>query len=221
MPTAVSLFAVTVHLVVLTVRRDTLSVLLDRDGSSVDLMLPGGYVDDGDLPRVAARELADRTGTTTDEGHLEQLATYGDAAAGARQGVISVAYLALLPGLSEPTDAASAWYPVAEPLDGGVPVAFDHRGILGDGVERARAKLEYSSLAAEFCPEEFTIAQLRRVYEVVWGARLDPRNFHRKVTGTTGFVEPTDRFTDGDRGRPARLYHRGPATALHPALLRR
>ena len=50
--------------------------------------------------------------------------------------------------------------------------------ILADGVERARAKIEYSPLATAFCPEEFTIAELRRVYEAVWGTRLDPRNFH-------------------------------------------
>ncbi|MGH8877013.1 MAG: NrtR DNA-binding winged helix domain-containing protein, partial [Stackebrandtia sp.] len=72
-----------------------------------------------------------------------------------------------------------------------------------------------------FCPSEFTIAQLRRIYEAVWGTRVDPRNFHRKVSGTPGFVVATDRYTDGERGRPARLFRRGPATSLHPPLLRR
>ncbi|WP_425562648.1 NrtR DNA-binding winged helix domain-containing protein [Microbacterium laevaniformans] len=42
-----------------------------------------------------------------------------------------------------------------------------------------------------FCPPEFTIAQLRAVYEAVWGVPVDPRNFHRKITGAAGFVEPT------------------------------
>ncbi|HEX2118631.1 MAG TPA: hypothetical protein VHF91_05570 [Acidimicrobiales bacterium] len=99
-------------------------------------------------------------------------------------------------------------------------MAFDHRTILTDGVERARAKLEYSPLGISFCAEEFTIAELRRVYEAVWGTSLDPRNFHRKVTGTPGFVVETDRTTTRDGGRPARLYRRGRATLLHPAMLR-
>src|SRR6202044_1054093 len=82
-------------------------------------------------------------------------------------------------------------------------LAFDHDRILADGVERARAKLEYTPLAAAFCPVSFTVAELRQVYEIVWGASLDPRDFHRNATGTPGFLEPTGAVTTGDRGRPA------------------
>ena len=105
-------------------------------------------------------------------------------------------------------------------LDNERALAFDHHRILADGVERARAKLEYSPLATAFCGDEFTIAELRRVYEAVWDKTLDPRNFHRKVTGTPGFVAETGRTTTRDGGRPARLYRRGDAKLLHPAMLR-
>lgn len=50
--------------------------------------------------------------------------------------------------------------------------------VLAVGVERARAKLEYSPLATAFCEEQLTVASLRKVYEAVWGVPLDPRNFH-------------------------------------------
>ena len=99
-------------------------------------------------------------------------------------------------------------------------LAFDHNRILADGVERARAKLEYSPLATAFCPPEFTVAELRRVYELVWDTRLDPRNFHRKVTGAEGLLEPTGRTTTRDGGRPAQLYRRGKAELLYPPMLR-
>ncbi|HZE41064.1 MAG TPA: NUDIX domain-containing protein [Stackebrandtia sp.] len=220
MTASIATFAIAVDLVVLTVHRDTLSVLLvKRAGEPFAgvAALPGTFVGvDEDLDRAAARELVDELGLVRGEGHLEQLASYGDPARDPRGRVVAVAYLALLPGLSAPSGAS--WHPVA-PKERAL--AFDHDRILDDGVERARAKLEYSSLAAEFCPPEFTIAQLRRIYEAVWGATVDPRNFHRKVTGTPGFVTATDRYTDGDRGRPARLYTKGPATSLHPPLLRR
>lgn len=99
-------------------------------------------------------------------------------------------------------------------------LAFDHNQILADGLERARAKLEYTLLATTFCAPEFTVAELRRVYEIVWGTSLDSRNFHRKVTGADGFLVPTGATTTRDGGRPAQLYRRGELRLLHPPMLR-
>ena len=219
--------AVTVDLVVLTIRDDTLQVLLVRRGEEPfagALALPGGFIrPDETLSQAAARELTEETRLTLGAAHLEQLASYGDPGRDPRMRVVTVAYLALAPEMPLPqagTDAADArWVTAADVLDGDA-LAFDHQRILADGVERARAKLEYTPLAAAFCPPEFTIAQLRRVYEIVWGTSLDPRNFHRKVTGTPGFVIPAGAATAGDRGRPAQLYRAGPAQQLHPPLLR-
>jgi 8-oxo-dGTP diphosphatase len=166
--------------------------------------------------------------------HLEQLATYGDPGRDPRMRVVSVAHLALAPDLPAPRaggDANSArWAPVEDLLghddgfgreDGqAAPLAFDHAQILGDGVERARSKIEYSSLATAFCPPEFTVGELRRVYEAVWGVVLDPRNFHRKVTGTPGFLVPSGGTTTRQGGRPAQLFRAGGATVLNPPMLR-
>lgn len=133
-------------------------------------------------------------------------------------------YLALVPDLPIPTaggDARAArWEPVRNLAGAGAPVAFDHRAIIADAVERARGKLEYTTLATAFCAAEFTITELRRVYEIVWGYRLDHRNFNRKITGVAGFLEPTGERTVRNGGRPAALYRRGPATVLHPSILR-
>ncbi|MGA5196446.1 NUDIX hydrolase [Streptomyces exfoliatus] len=108
-----------------------------------------------------------------------------------------------------------------EEKDGGPgALAFDHARILADGVERARSKIEYSSLATAFCPPEFTVGELRRVYEAVWGVTLDPRNFHRKVTGTPGFLVPAGGTTTRQGGRPAQLFRAGGATLLNPPMLR-
>ena len=218
--------AVTVDLVVLTIRRDVLCVLLVKRGVEPYAgrwAVPGGFVlPTEDLPDAAVRELREETGVHESAAHLEQLASYGAPDRDPRGRIVTVAYLALLPDLPTPragTDAVDArWHPVSD-VDGAT-LAFDHGRILTDGVERARAKLEYSPLATAFCPDRFTIGALREVYEAVWGTALDPRNFHRKVTTTPGFVVPTGRWTAGDRGRPAQLYRRGPARLLHPPMLR-
>ena len=219
--------SVAVDLVVLTIRDRTLHVLLVERGIEPFAgawALPGGFVlPDEDLADAADRELAEETGMRAGI-HLEQLRTYGAPGRDPRGHVVTVAWLALAPDLGEPaagSDAAGArWWPMDAVVAGEVPLAFDHAAIVADGLERARAKLEYSSLAAAFCGPEFTIAQLRAVYEAVWGAALDPRNFHRKVTGTPGFVEPTGRTVAEGAGRPARLFRRGPVETLHPPLVR-
>jgi 8-oxo-dGTP diphosphatase len=99
-------------------------------------------------------------------------------------------------------------------------LAFDHAQILDDAVERARSRLEFTTLAAAFCGPTFTIGDLRHVYEVVWDEPIDPRNFSRKVVQTKGFVEPTGGKRVPDTGRPAALYRRGPALTLNPPLMR-
>lgn len=218
--------AVTVDLVVLTVREERFQVLTIRRGEEPFLeewALPGGFLrPDEDLQEAAARELHEETSLSAHQVHLEQLATYGTPDRDPRMRTVTVAYLALAADLPTPTagsDAADArWQPVDSLLADGL--AFDHARILRDGVERARAKLEYTPLAAAFCPSDFTISELRRVYEVVWGTELDARNFHRKATKTEGFVEATLGTTTRDGGRPARLYRAGHATTLHPPLLR-
>lgn len=215
---------VTVDLAILTVREGELCALLVRRGvtpHSGAWALPGGYVlPDEDLLEAAHRELREETGLT--DIHLEQLASYGAPHRDPRGRTVTIAHLALTPDAATPaagTDAAeAAWWPVADALE--EDLAFDHGQILRDAVERARAKLEYSSLGAAFCPPEFTVGQLREVYEAVWGERLDPRNFHRKVTKTPGFLEETGATSSAEPGRPAKLYRRGPVEQLNPPITR-
>jgi 8-oxo-dGTP diphosphatase len=217
-------FGVAVDLVVLTVIDGALRALLIERGEEPFAgkpALPGGFVhiDEG-LDEAAARELAEETGVRG--AHLEQLATYGDPDRDPRMRVVSVAYLAMVPEPPSPmagTDAAAAaWRPVRDLS--AAQLAFDHHKILEDGIERARGKLEYTTLATAFCPPEFTIAELREVYEAIWGEPLDPRNFSRKVLSSDGFVVATQATTTRGGGRPARLYRSGPATELTPPIRR-
>jgi 8-oxo-dGTP diphosphatase len=221
-------FAVTVDVVLLTVREGVLSVLLvERETHPFRgrLALPGGFVQvDEDLEQAAVRRLEQETGVRRSVAHVEQLGAFGDPLRDPRMRVVSVPYLVFAPDLPAPVPGGRvswlAWVPVraVEPDR----LAFDHAAVLAAGVERARAKLEYSPVATAFCGAEFTIADLRRVYEAVWGVPLDPRNFHRKTTGAEGFLVPAGRESvpGPEGGRPAALYQRGDALQLHPAMLR-
>ncbi|MFW5418485.1 NUDIX hydrolase [Nocardiopsis sp. CNT-189] len=220
--------AVTVDLVILTIRSDELHVLLIERGKEPFAgmpALPGGYVRIGEpLDDAARRELVEETGVDDHRLHLEQLRSYGDPQRDPRGRVVTVAYLALRPDLPVPkagTDAsAAAWIPVEEALAEADSLAFDHGLILQDALEKARTKLEYTTVATAFCVEPFTVSELRRVYEAVWGVALDPSNFRRKVTRAEDFLEATGERRTLDTGRPAALYRRGGAELLAPPLHR-
>jgi 8-oxo-dGTP diphosphatase len=221
--------AVAVDVVVLTIRAHQLQVLLVERAISPHLgklALPGGFLatEQEDLDTAAARELTEETGLSTTSIHLEQLHTYGAPNRDPRGRVISIAYLAILPDLPEPVaggDARGAqWVEARQAQRRRANLAFDHDRILADAIERARARLEYTTLATAFCPPHFTVADLRKVYEIMWDRSLDARNFHRKITGIDDFLIPIGQHTTKHGGRPAALYRTGKADKLHPAILR-
>ena len=229
-PHAYPPFAVTVDIVVMTITESDLRVLLIRRAIPPfrdSWALPGGFVrPDEDLDTAAARELAEETSISQEPEHLEQFGTYGHPDRDPRMRVVSVGYWAIVPDLPTPKGGSDAAYaelvPVAELESGRIRLAFDHDRIVADGIARARSRLEDTTVATRFCPPEFTISDLRRVYDAVWDSELDPGNFQRKVKQTIGFLEPLkETIRSGDKGgRPASLWTRGPAESLSPPLTR-
>jgi 8-oxo-dGTP diphosphatase len=221
---------VAVDLVILTIHEGELAVLLVKRAIAPyqgSWALPGGFVRQGeDLETAAIRELQEETGLkSANTGHMEQLGTFGAVARDPRERILSVAYLAFVPDLPAPVaggDAGDAGvFSVRELGKKSVgSLAFDHADILKVAVERTCAKLEYTALATRFCKPTFTINELRKVYEAVWGLKLDPANFHRKITKTDGFLVSTKEMSQGDSGRPAQLFTKGRAQFLYPPLLR-
>ncbi len=225
-------FAVTVDVVILTLADGRLHVLLvRRGGAPFEGMwaIPGGFKRPAEtLDEAAGRELAEETGVDASR-PLEQLGAYGDPGRDPRMNVVTVAYLAVLRdvgALRAGTDAADArLFPVDDVLAGRLELAFDHAGIVRDAVERIRTQLEATAIATAFVDTEFTLTELRAVYEAVWGIRLDAANFRRSVA-ERGWVVPTGRRArpGPGGGKPAELFraaeawsHGGPVRRPHPA----
>lgn len=232
-PSAFPRSEITVDIVLLTIRNGDLCVLLIRRADFPyrgHWALPGGFAGPGEtLDAAARRELAEETSLESPPGHLEQLGTYGDPGRDPRARVVSVAYLGLLPRLETPahgSDATEArFWRVADVDEEGLTLAFDHAHILDDALERAASKLEYTPLATAFCRPEFTLGELRRVFETMWGTAVDGPNFRRWALGRPGFVVPTGTKSPGRstgmEGPPrADLYRAGDAVLLHPPMLR-
>ena len=219
-PSQFPAFAVTVDVVILTMAEGKLQLLLvSRGEAPYEGMwaIPGGFKRPAEtLDGAAKRELAEETGVDA-ASLLTQFGAYGDPERDPRMNVVTIAYLAVLRdvgSLVAGTDAAAAaLVPVADVLNGKLELAFDHVQIVRDAVERVRAELELTGIATAFVGATFTLAELRAVYEAIWGIELDAANFRRSVVAENGWVIPTGRRAQPGPagGRPAELYRAGKA----------
>jgi 8-oxo-dGTP diphosphatase len=213
-------FAVTVDVVILTMADADLHALLVRRGEEPFAgmwAVPGGFKrPDETLAEAARRELSEETGVDVPS-LLTQFGAYGDPGRDPRTNVVTVAYVAVLRDVGTivaGTDAAQArLVPVADVLEERIELAFDHLDIVRDAVERVRVELEVSGIATAFVGTTFTMAELRTVYEAIWGVQLDAANFRRSLVGEEGWVIPTGRTArpGPGGGRPAELYRAGRA----------
>lgn len=219
-PSQFPAFAVTVDVVVFTMHEHRLHVLLVRRAQAPfkgKWAIPGGFkLPTETLDQAAARELTEETGVDA-AALLTQFGAYGDPKRDPRLNVVTIAYLAVLRDVTEivaGTDAAHAeLVPVTSVLDGTLALAFDHFRIVADAVERVGRDLEVTGLATAFVGTTFTLAELRGVYEAVWGVQLDSANFRRSVAEQNGWVVPTGtRQPSGAAGgKPAELFGAGGA----------
>jgi len=219
-PSRFPAFAVTVDVVILTMSEGILQVLLVRRGEAPFegmWAIPGGFKRPTEtLDEAAKRELAEETGVDA-ASLLAQFGAYGDPERDPRMNVVTVAYLAVLRDVGAVvagTDAAAAaLITVSDVLNGRIDLAFDHLRIVRDAIERVRVELEVTGIATAFVGATFTLAELRAVYEAVWGVQLDAANFRRSVAAEDGWVIPTGRRARPGPagGRPAELYRAGRA----------
>jgi 8-oxo-dGTP diphosphatase len=223
--------AVTVDLVLVTVRQGRLSVLLQErtaDPFEGYWSLPGGFVNvDESLDEAAKRILADKARMAG--AWIEQLYSFGTPDRDPRGRVITVAYFALLPEASFSAalqDAADLMLaPLVVPWSGeaGGPVGaideagkplrlgFDHAEIIGLAVKRLRGKLDYTRIGFALLPELFTLRDLQIVHEAILARSFNKPAFRRRMLDK-GWMEPTGEHESGTSFRPAELYRQTPAT---------
>lgn len=219
----------TVVLAALTVHQGRLGTFVVR--TLTGWGLPRSEFLGGSLDAVAARELAtlapESVATTS---FLEQLRTYG-VEGSATGSSLCVAYVALVADVGPTVLNATKSGPSVRVFDlddlvGTGLLRAHEEQLLADAMERVRSKFEYTTVATSLVTDPFTVPELRRIYESVWGVPLHPANFRRKVLATNGFVQPFEadlpgRSKEGGPG-PSKpeLFSRGAASLLHPAMLR-
>lgn len=172
--------------------------------------LPGTLVRQGEsLEAAADRVLAEKI--SAQNLYLEQLYSFGGPGRDPREAAdhydiryLSVSYFALVRfgDVTLLTDQQAAWHPLGQLP----PLAFDHGEILDYGYRRLRNKLEYSPIAFEVLPEQFTLSELYQLYQTVLGEQFaDYSNFRSRLL-KLNFLSDTGQKTSRGAGRPASLY---------------
>ena len=200
--------AVTTDIVLFTVADGNLLILLierKHEPEKGKWALPGGFLEiDEELDACVMRELEEETGVSGI--YLEQLHTFGNVNRDPRERVITVAHLAIIPAeksaLNAGSDAQSAgWFSIFHLPD----LAFDHNTIISMACGRLITKLDYTNIAMQFMPEEFTLRELQEVYEIILERRIDKRNFRKSILALDCIVESGMVRRNGTH-RPAKLY---------------
>lgn len=170
--------------------------------------MPGYFVEkDEEMEEAVNRIAYELTGLKNI--YLEQLAAFAGLKRHPEGRVLTVAYIALVrfdevKNKIKPITnymRQAKWFDVTDLP----PLAFDHRDILDQGLQKLKNNLNYSTVPFELLPEKFTLTQLQQVYEAILGESLDKRNF-RKRMNNLGYLKELDEFQTGVSYRAARLY---------------
>ena len=142
--------------------------------------LMGGFVQKHESSDDAAKRILKHT-TALENIFLEQVQTFSQPNRDPEARVLSVAYYTLI-RINEHDKArvrehGAHWWPITNLPE----MIFDH----GDMVEKALIKLqqksEHSLIGKELLPENFTLMQLRKLYEAIFQREFDPGNFRKKI----------------------------------------
>lgn len=194
--------------VIFTIKNNDLNVLLIQMKKKpfIDMWaMPGGLVNPGEsVDDSAKRNLSLKAGVK--DIFLEQLYTFGDADRDPFGRVVSVAYFALIQSTDVELKTTKdykdvAWFSVKK-----LPkMAYDHKEVLALAIERLKSKLEYTNIACNLLPNEFTLTELQDIYEIILDKKLDKRNFRKKILSLK-LIKTTGRKRAGGANRPAELF---------------
>lgn len=189
--------------------------------------IPGGFLIAGkeSADQAAARELFEETGIK--DVTLRQLATFSAPDRDPRTHVISVAYTALIPKgrllFQAGDDAKEAElfrvsYKNRQLILASKDLsltendlAFDHADIIKTAIKRLRGRIDYEPDAFELLsnPEDFTIYELKCIFEAIRETELDTPNFRKMFFRNyleKGFVTPNGHTKKTNQAKAATAY---------------
>ena len=130
---------------------------------------------------------------------MEQLYAFGQPLRDPVERTISIAYFALIDihkyQRQFGNDFHGEWFPLSKTPK----LIFDHGQMVEMAKEKLRYKAAFHPILFELLPEKFTLPQLRNLYEGIYNAELDKRNFIRKIISTRLLVKQKEKEKESSK----------------------
>lgn len=200
--------SVAVDVAVLTVRERRLhAVVVPTERGRA---LPGTFLRPGEsLADAADRALRTKAGIV--DLTFAQLGMFDAPDRDDRGWVLSMAHTAAVSSRSLSATSEFVLIDTGRPAS---PLAFDHGRMVTEAVLQLRKRYAREVDPAFLIDEEFTLLELRELYEIVFDRPLPKDTFRRHVLGS---IEGTGTTSAAGGGRPAELYRRLPRPTLSPS----
>jgi 8-oxo-dGTP diphosphatase len=174
--------------------------------------LPGGRVDKSckNIDEALALKLKEKTGLSNI--YFEQMQTYGSIDMDPRGWSVTTAYIALVNAqdidfsLKSSQPNPPVWLLLDDVINDHIKMAFWHRQIIFDAVQRLKNKSLYTDLPVNLMPKTFTYATLRAAYEEILGFPITRQSFAKRIEDANILVD-TGKKERGSN-RPSTLYRK-------------
>jgi len=160
--------------------------------------LMGGFLHpDESLDKAAIRVLKSTVGL--ENIYLEQVKTFSEPDRDSGGRVISQAYFALI-RISEQDkqlvrNKGGHWWEIS-----GLPeMIFDHKQMIEESLKKLQSVAFTDLIGRELLPEKFTLSQLQKLYNVIFGKNFDTANFRKKVLSTGKLIRLNEKETKSSK----------------------
>jgi 8-oxo-dGTP diphosphatase len=154
--------------------------------------LMGGFLQPQEsLEQAANRILKKLTGL---EGvYLEQLKAFGEPDRDPVERTLSIAFFALIDIHQYEKQLSNEYHAEWVQLHKMPELIFDHKKMVEIAKKQLRYKAALHPILFELLPAKFTIPQLQNLYEGIYDATFDNRNFSRKVLSTELLIKQKEK----------------------------
>jgi 8-oxo-dGTP diphosphatase len=166
--------------------------------------LMGGFLEASEnLEDGASRILYNLTGLK--DIYVEQLGVYGNIHRDPVARTVSVLFFALINIDDHDEEAVKSHNASWISLANRPTLIFDHNEMVSGALDHLKYKAALHPIGFELLPERFTIPQLQKLYEAIYGIPIDRRNFSRKLL-STGLLIDTGLKNSYSTTKKATLY---------------